>query len=134
MLLVVALFGLVGGVGIPTYNILTRKDELRIAEEIVVQALRRALILSSAGVSDGAWGVALLEGQVVIYKGTSYATREAPLDEIYKIDDTLIASGVTEITFDAVSGVPNTTGSISIQNTVGDSVQILINEKGMVDF
>lgn len=134
MLLVVALFGLIGGIGIPTYNILTRKDELRIAEEILMQALRRAEVLASVGAGDSAWGVMFLSGELVLYKGASYVARDVSFDEMYALNPTFVASGVTEVVFAKSSGTPSVSGSISIQNTVGDSVQISINEKGMVDF
>ncbi len=133
-ILVVALVGIISGIGLPLYGLMSGSNDLDVAENMLVASLRRAEVLSSSSDGDSVWGVAVMTGSFVLFKGASYASRDVALDEVYDISDSIQVSGITEVVFSKVSAIPNSSGSITLTSVGGENKQITINEKGTIDF
>ncbi|HEY4477697.1 MAG TPA: prepilin-type N-terminal cleavage/methylation domain-containing protein [Candidatus Paceibacterota bacterium] len=134
IILVVALIGVISGVGLPLFNMMSGSNDLDVAENMLVSSLRRAEVLSTASVGDSEWGVGVIPGAFVLFKGSTYASRDAGFDEVYDITDSIQTSGLTEVVFAKLSGAPHFTGGITLTSTGGETKQVTINEKGTVDF
>jgi len=134
IILVVALIGIISGIGLPIYNTMSGSNNLDVAENMLVASLRRAEVLSAASSGDSEWGVGVTPGAFVLFKGSTYASRDVGFDEVYDITDSIQTSGLTEVVFSKMSGAPHFTGGITLTSPSGETKQITINEKGTVDF
>lgn len=134
VLLSVALLGIIGGMSIPMFRVFMVRDELDAATVTIVQNVRRAQSLSRAGNGDMTWGVHVGVGSILIYKGESYVLRDSSFDENTSIPTSLVPSGITEVTFSKVAGLPMATGTFILTSQANEKRTITINEKGTVDY
>jgi prepilin-type N-terminal cleavage/methylation domain-containing protein len=135
VLLSMALIAILAGVGLPTMYTLLSKNDLDVAQNQVAQSLGRATFLSSASDGDTTWGVKVLTGNIIIFKGTNYTSgRDANFDETYPIAASITPSGLTEVVFSKMTGLPQTTGDIILTSTNGEIKTITINSKGTVSY
>jgi prepilin-type N-terminal cleavage/methylation domain-containing protein len=134
MLLSVTLLGIIAGMIIPAYHTFAVRDELDIAVTTLVQNLRRAQSLSEAGDGDMTWGVKVGVGSILVFKGASYVLRDSSFDENTSIPTTIVPSGMYEVVFSKVAGVPSATGTFILTSQANETRTITINAKGMVDY
>jgi hypothetical protein len=110
------------------------RNDLDIAAITLAQNLRRAQSLAQSGDGDMMWGVRVGVGSILIYKGTNYSTRDSTYDENTSIPTSIVPSGINEITFTKLTGLPSATGTFSFTSQANETRNITINEKGMVDY
>jgi len=110
------------------------QNDLDVARAQTALAWRRAQILSQANNGDSLWGVSIQAGKIVVFKGASYVARDSGFDEESEIATNLSATGITEITFSKVYGLPTTNGTLIYQNTSNQSSSISINAKGTISY
>jgi prepilin-type N-terminal cleavage/methylation domain-containing protein len=134
VLLSIALITVLAGVSLPVYYTLFSKNDLDVAKNQVAQSLNRASFLSQASVGDTTWGVKVLEGSVIIFKGTNYSSRDASYDEIYGISSSIIPSGLSEVVFSRMTGFPGSVGGIILTSANGETKTITINSKGSISY
>lgn len=134
VLLSVALITILAGVSLPIYYTLFSKNDLDVAKNQVAQSLGRASFLSQASVADTTWGVEILQGSIVIFKGANYSGRDASYDEMYPISSSIVPSGLSEVVFYRMTGFPESIGAIILTSTNGETKTITINSKGSVSY
>jgi len=134
VLLSMALIAILTGVALPAYFTLFSKNDLDVAKNQAAQSLGRAAFLSLASEGDTTWGVEISAENIVIFKGASYASRDEDYDETYPIASSITPSGLTEIVFDKMTGLPQSAGDIILTSTNGDIKTITINSKGAVSY
>lgn len=132
--LAVAILAILIGLGMPIFNNFKIKTDLDTARNTVVHNLRRAQGLSQAIQDDDTWGVYVEPGNVVLFKGSSYATRDVDYDDETVILDSFEISGVSEVVFDKLTGLPQSTGDIIITSNTNENRTITVNSKGMVSY
>lgn len=133
LLLSVAIISLLAGISLPVYRTLIKKNDLDVATNTIVSSLRRAQTLSRAVDGDISWGLNAQNGSITLFKGTTYAARDANFDEIFEVPSTISISGQAETVFTKFYGLPQTTGTINL-STEGDSKSISINAKGAITY
>ncbi len=134
ILLSIVIFALLAGLSIPLYRSFAVHNEGGIAVNIVAQTMRRAQLLSQASHSDQTWGISVQTGQVTLFQGASFGTRNANFDESFSIPNGFLPSGLTEIVFTKLSGEPNTTGMLSFTSPLNEIHSLTINAKGMIQY
>lgn len=134
ILLSLAILGIIGGMTIPAYSTFMNRNELDITATSIAQNLRRAQSLARAGDGDTSWGVRVSVGSILVYKGASYVLRDSLFDENTSIPTTIIPSGLIDVTFVRVSGLPQTTGTFTLTSQANEIRNVTINEKGMVEY
>lgn len=134
VLLSVAVIALIAGIGTPVYQSLQNRNNLDITATSVVQSLRRAQILSQAADGDTSWGVHATSGNITLFRGTSFASREAAYDEVFDMSPTITPSGLTEVVFSKFSGESQMTGTMTLTSAANETRTITINEKGTIIF
>jgi len=132
ILLVVAIISIVSGIGLSIYQSYQNKNSLIIAANTIKQTLRRAQVASQANDGNTTWGVKIQTGNIILFKGTSYALRDTTYDETFEMPTTLAIGGIQEITFTIMYGLPSTFGTISLTTLNNDSIIIDINAKGRI--
>ncbi len=133
LLLSVAIIAILAGLSLPVYRTLLSKNDLDVAAVTVAQSLRRAQILSQAVDGDMTWGLKVQSGSIVIFRGASFAARDTTFDETFSTSTTIGVSGTTEIVFAKMTGLPQSTGAVTLSSET-DTKSVTINAKGMVDY
>lgn len=133
LLLVVVLVAVITAFSVPVFNSLVTTNELNDASDKIVHALRRAQLLSEHLAEDETWGVFVESGQVTVFAGSDYLSRNVTFDEIYDFSDQISISGEDEFVFSKVFGEPSIIGTISVTNSFGNQ-DISVNEEGVINF
>lgn len=135
MLLVVALIGLVAGMGAPLFQSFQVRNDLDIAATTAIESLRRAQALARSVDGDVPWGVRIATSTgITLFKGTSYAARDAAFDETTAISTIVSVGGVSEVVFAKVTGFPNVTGTTTLTSTTNETRNFSLNAKGTINF
>lgn len=134
ILLVLAIITILAGVTAPFYSELMNRNELDVAIQATSGSLKRAQVLSQAMTYDDGWGVKIESGAVTLFKGNSFATRDTAFDEVVNISTNLTILNDSEFTFDKFTGLPQVTGTVTIETTSGEQRGVQVNSKGRVDY
>ena len=113
ILLVVGLFGFLIGISIPVYSGFVDRANISNTSDLTQAALIRARKYAQIQKNNSSWGVRYQPGQIIVFAGESYDTRDTTLDEVTQIPD-VISLDVTsnqEVVFEQVSGRPLTNGA-----------------------
>jgi prepilin-type N-terminal cleavage/methylation domain-containing protein len=133
VLLSVALIGVLAGISLPIYNSFLARNDLDITAQQVAESFRRAQIYSRGMKDDFAWGVNIQPTSVILFRGTNFATRNTAYDEPISLPG-ITASGLSEVQFAKLTGLPNTTGTVTLTTNNGQTKQVVINAQGMVNY
>jgi prepilin-type N-terminal cleavage/methylation domain-containing protein len=131
VLLSIALIGLIAGIGAVVYQQLQNRNALDVAAVTVATQYRRAQALSRASDADTTWGVRVDAGTVTLYQGASYASRVVAFDEVSSTSSAIIPSGFQEVVFTKFTGLPQTTGTLSLTGP-NDTRTLTLNAQGTV--
>lgn len=134
MLLSVSVIAILAGMSVPVYQSFQTRNDLDIATTTIGSSLRRAEVLAQAVDGDVPSGVHIGTGSVILFKGASYVLRDPDFDEVFEVPASIIPSGISEVVFSKFTGVPDTSGTITLTSNNNETRNISINEKGMVDF
>ncbi|MEK7648954.1 MAG: prepilin-type N-terminal cleavage/methylation domain-containing protein [Patescibacteria group bacterium] len=111
-----------------------QRNDLDTVRNSIIQTLHSARTKARAADGDAQWGVSIQQSTFVLFKGASYASRDASYDEATDIPQTLAPSGLGELTFAKRTGDPAQTGSITLTSKTNEQRTITINAKGMIDY
>ena len=134
VLLSIGLITVLAGLSLPVYQALQNRNDLDIATVTVAQTLRRAQLLSQAVDGDTNCGIKLQSGSVTLFKGTSYAARDASFDEVFDVPTSITQSGVGEVVFAKFTGMPQTTGTITLTSSTNEVRNLILNAKGTITY
>lgn len=98
----------------------------------LVQSLRRAQSKAIYGL-ESPFGVYFSGQQYVLFKGPSYTARDPEYDEVFLLPEGAYLSGLQEIVFSRISGLPSDTGDI-VLDLYQHSDSININPEGVIDY
>jgi hypothetical protein len=129
--------GIAAGLTVPMYRRYMVRNDVEIARQNIAQGIERAKFLSQVGMNDSEWGFSTdaIPGRGVLFMGRSFAERNSAYDELYTVSDSLSLSGLTEVTFEKITGIPTVTGDIIIRSPDNDEVSITVSlgTDGQVD-
>jgi len=134
VLLSIAIITLITGMGIPVYRTFQIRNDLDIATNTFTQSIRRAQILAQNMENDSQWGVYIEAGSIILFQGSSYATRDADYDEAFTTPDNMIITGNSEYIFEKLTGEPNTTGDTTLTSIDLETRTVTLNEKGTANY
>lgn len=132
IIIVLSIVAILLGISLPIYNDFRRSNDINLATNSVVNALRFTQLRSVAINEDSSWSVKVSE-DIIVFKGNNYVERNASFDKIFNLPNGVNISGVLETHFAKFSGLPDITGDIILTNQ-NVSKTISINQKGMVDY
>ncbi|MEK7607276.1 MAG: type II secretion system protein [Patescibacteria group bacterium] len=134
VLLSVAILSLLAGIGAPIFQSFQTRNALDITATEIAQNIRRAQALSRASEGDTTWGAFIQNGQVTLFKGASFATRDTDYDETIDLSSSITPSGVSEIVFSKLTGLPSATGTITLTSNTNETRNIIINAQGVPSY
>lgn len=142
LILVVAMFFLVLGSGALVFGNLIGKNALRYYGHQLVQDLREVRTASISQKEDSSWGVFFDDVSpgygYTVFKGQSYATRDASFDRNLEFPSVLRISllnfgGAKEIHFQQSDGFPEGPGFL-VLTANNEDLSISINTLGLVEY
>lgn len=134
IMLVVVLVVIIGSASAPVYQSFQVKNNLSVSANIIIQALRRAQVLSQSGEGDSVWGVHIANGGAILFKGASFSGRDVAFDEVSEISSNITPTGISDVVYSKLLGVPQATGSIILTTLNNDAKTITLNEKGTLEY
>ena len=134
VMLSIAAIAIIAGVSIPVYQSFQVKNDLDIAANTIAQVFHRAQLLSQSGEGDSSWGVNISSGSITLFRGTSYASRDQGYDETYQMPLSLSPSGLSEVVFEKLTGLAQSTGTAVLTATTSETKSITINSKGTISY
>lgn len=132
MMLSVAMMMLLLGISLPIYRSYHVNTDLASAKSVVSTVLLQAKTQALAGELDDDWGVVVEPGTVTLFKGDSFASRDAAFDISTRISSSLAIAGISEIYFEKVTGVPSASGQIELINQINRQAVITISDVGII--
>lgn len=133
IIVVIAIISIIGSVSVVTYNTLRRAGDVKHASYVFADALKEAKNKAKIMDSNTDWGVNLINNNVIIFSGSSYASRDTSKDKSYEIPNNLIITGPLEIVFNKFSGLPIISGNIIFTNDFGTST-VSVSTNGVVTY
>lgn len=133
MLLVVGIMTIITAVAAPLYVALNNSNQLDAATSALVQDLYQAQSHSRNQSQDSSWGVAVNGQNIILFSGTSYASRNPANDVTYVVPSGVTIGGTTQIVYSALYGLPTSTGSFTL-SAGGKTNTVTINSKGNVEY
>lgn len=127
LLLTMAMIAILTGITIPLYSISQSKDDLQTEASFVISAIRSAKIFSTSGKENSEWGIHFQQGKMIIFKGTSFSTRDISFDEEMPVGQSISFTGLNDIYFTKLYGIPSATGSITLSIPNGDFKNIQVD-------
>ncbi len=132
-MMAMAVLALLIAVSLPLALSFYKTRQLDVCENGIVQALRRAQLKAMSVEADSTFGVYISSNQYVLFKGSSYATRDTAYDEVTDLPANLQISGLSEIVFSKLNGTTLNTGNITL--TIDNrSETININALGRINY
>lgn len=113
-------------ISIGIYKTWQERSSLNAMANNIVGALRRAQFLAKGSAQDSSWGVAINNGQLIIFKGLSFVGRENIYDEKISLANGVYFSGLEEVVFKKFSGEAQNIGTINLTTNNGQK-QIIIS-------
>lgn len=132
LLLSVSMIAVLTSVVIPFSRSYYTKNGLALATESDEQALRQAESYARGQVHDTEWGVYATTGHIVVFSGSSYATRNTDLDISFDISNNIGVSGTTEIVFAKLTALPSSSGTTTFTDVDGKIGRVDISAQGIV--
>ncbi|MGB2762494.1 MAG: prepilin-type N-terminal cleavage/methylation domain-containing protein [Minisyncoccales bacterium] len=97
----------------------------------ILETLRSAQNQAMFQKNDSAFGVKFLSGSYVLFQGSSYG--EVPSeDENFTLSSGITTSGIDEVVFAKLTGIPNPSGTLTITSG-NDSQALNINTQGKIE-
>ena len=121
------------GISIPFYQDFQIRNGMDTGVNTIVENLRRSQALSMAVDGDSNWGVNISGNLIILFKGANFITRDVDFDEVSQILSVISSTGLDEIVFSKLDGLPNNTGVINLSAS-GNTRTISINEKGTLTY
>ena len=129
-----AVLALLIAVSLPLTLSFYKTRQLDVYENGIVQAIRRAQLKAMSVEADSSFGVYITLNHYVLFRGNSYATpRDTTYDEVFELPSNLSVTGLSEIVFSRLKGVPSVTGNITL-TLDSKSETININEVGRINY
>ena len=133
ILVVIAIVGVLLSIGASVFRTLQTQNELAAAIQTIRLASNRAQILAQGSANDSGWGIKMSEGEIVVFQGSVFASRDQSFDQDYNVASNVRFSGLTEIAFNKQSGHINSPGTLTITSPSGVK-NLSVNSKGILTY
>jgi len=132
LLLTIAIFLIIGSFSTPFLSRFLVSQNVSQTTNQIKSYLKKAQSYSLSGKSNSNWGVVIISGELILFKGNSYVNRDSSFNEKTLISQNVLITGFSEIVFNRVTGVPDKELMITVSNQ-GKTNQITVNNRGMVE-
>jgi prepilin-type N-terminal cleavage/methylation domain-containing protein len=132
VLLSMAIMAIVGLTAVPFYSRFFSQNAVANTYDQLTGELRKAQLYAMTGKQAGSWGVHNGGTQLMLFQGSTYAARNTSFDETFTVNGNVTISGFTDIIFAQVTGLPNTTATITVK-AINIQKTITVNAQGAIN-
>ena len=102
--------------------------------DTIVQLSRKAQFYAMTGNKSNAsgWGINYVGNVITLYQGPAFSLRNQIWDENYTVENAVTVSGLTEINFARLTGLPTTTATIEVSGNQGSTQTLTVNAQGTI--
>lgn len=133
IMLAIAIVAIIGSAVMPLVNGYITHGNLDATTRDIVAAARYAQAQSEAGVDDTTWGIRVGSGVITVFRGASYAARDASYDQTVEYPTNTAITGTQEYVFTKRTG-RTTGGTLTLTSPSALVQNIVVNSVGMIDF
>ena len=133
VIITIAIFTLLIAFLSPSVFDFYQEREFDVHFKSIVQSLRRAQLQSMAGEKESSFGLYFGTNYYILFKGDSYSKRDSAFDEVFELPADFLISGISEIVFSKIKGLPSEVGDIVLISG-NRSGTISINKMGMINY
>lgn len=130
LLLTIVIITVIGSFSVVFFSRFLTQNAVANTQDQLIGQLRKAQLYAMMGRQNGNWGVAVAAGKIILFQGNTYATRNTAFDETFSVNSNITISGFSEILFSKMTGLPNTSGTYTV-NGSGSSKQVIVNSQGV---
>jgi len=110
-----------------------KSQQLDANTQEIIQTLRRAQLKAMSNESDSSFGVYSTNNSYILFKGSSYASRQAQYDEIFSLPATITVSDAPkQVVFSKFEGTSLMAVNIVLKSD-GETRTININNMGRIN-
>ncbi len=132
IVIVVAMFAIIAIITMPVILSYFNVQNVDDAAATMIVTLRQARTQAMYQKNDSAFGVKFTTSSYTLFQGSSYESRTLSEDLTTTLPVSITVSGLSDVVFTKRTGIPSTTGTITIQS--GDSTRsIQINSQGLIE-
>lgn len=131
LLMVIGIIAVIFAAGVPVGLNFYLDYQLDSEYNLLASLLRSARNLSMTNYNEADHGVYIGSGGIVVFQGTTYATRTASKDKTYPRNSVITIAGATEVDFTALSGASAST-TITISDNRNKSWTVYVNPEGLI--
>lgn len=131
MILVIAVLSIVVAMSAPFYSRFLLQNAVANTTDQLAGSLRKAQTYAMAGKQGSVWSVNYSSNSITLYIGSTFAGHNTAFDETFSVNPNVSITGITDISFVRITGIPNITPTITISSGA-NSKTITVNAQGMV--
>lgn len=132
LILVIALVIILGLSTVPFSSRFYTQNAVSNTVDQITSELRKSQMYAMSSRQSANWGVHYGSNQIVLFQGTSYASRNANFDEKFTVNTAVTVSGLTDVIFMRTTGTPSATPTIIVSGA-GDTATVTVNSEGVVN-
>lgn len=138
ILVVVAMFTIVGGIGLLVSMDSYRGSSFYADRNLFVATLERARAEAIHNICFGTCidgkphGVHIASGTYTVFQGISYAARDATLDATFSANSSFTHTGLTDVVFTQLSGTTTNVGDITLSDKANHVSTTTIGSEGQI--
>ncbi len=134
LLLSISVIAIIAVAAFPIARGFQSRNNLDIATATVAETVRRAETLARGMDGDSQWGIYAAANSIILFRGSSYASRDASFDEVSPMPSGITLSGTAELHFVKLTGFPISAGVLTITSVDNETRTVAINSRGTVSF
>lgn len=132
LLLVISITLIIGSYSAVFFSRFISQNAVSNTQDQLTNQLRKAQLYAMMSKQNSNWGVNFSSNTITLYQGNSFATRNTAFDEVFTVNNSVTVSGLSDTNFARMTGIPNTTSSVTVSGT-GGSKTITVNSQGVVN-
>jgi len=131
LLLVISLGAILSAASVPIASSFLIRSNLRDSKDKLVSQLYKAKINSMTNKENSSWGVSTTGNDIIVFKGSSYATRDSAFDQAFNHPNSINITS-HEIIFTQYTG-DTTQTTYSISNNQNETFTVSVNQVGNIN-
>lgn len=132
LLLVISITLIIGSYSAVFFSRFISQNAVSNTQDQLTNQLRKAQLYAMMSKQNSNWGVNFSSNTITLYQGNSFAARNTAFDEVFTVNNSVTVSGLSDTNFARMTGIPNTTSSVTVSGT-GGSKTITVNSQGVVN-
>lgn len=132
ILIVIGIMAILAGLTLPLGLNFYKSQQLEVQSQLILQSLRLGQSKSIFQENDSSFGIYFANNSYTLFQGSSWISRDSLYDQSFSLPSIISLSGLQEVVFSKMEGLPNITGNIVLNNGL-DSRIININSLGRIN-